>query len=912
MSFVVINRAPCLILDFGQKVVIAIVMTSKIFLVLLGLILSLGIHIFPFYIASANDNLIQAPIQKLMQQGKTLYQAGKFADAASNLKQVARTYELQRDLINQALALNYVSLTQQKLGDWNGAKESVTTSLGILNKLNLKSHDSKHVLALTFNTQGSLQLALGETEKAIESWQKAVKIYSEINDDTGRIGSLINQANAYQILGFYQRSTLIFKSIKKDLFSSSNFLLKVAGLRSLGNALQATGDFPDSVKMLNESLNVAQQLKSSSEENATLLSLGNVYLAKAKIKLPPSNANNESFIPLPCNTITNIPDDAKKDYAQSLDFYQKSIDKSTSPMTKVQAQLNTLNALQEFGQQPALENIAAIKSEIATLTPSRAAAYAKVKFARNLICLNSSQTEVVELLNGAIQQSQELKDLRAQSFASGNLGQVYERAKQYDLAKKYTGSALTLAQSVNASDITYQWQWQLGRLEYAQNNLSAATAAYQNAFTTLKSIRKDLVNLDTEAQFDFRDEVEPVYRQLVSLLLTQNKTKAQEDQNNLTQARDVIEALQLAELDNFFRDACNIVQQTPIDELVDSTSQETLTAVFYPIILADRIEVIVKLPQRKDLLHYTTYKSKTQVENDLETFRDKLQQRYTRKDRDELAFEVYNWIIKGAEKDLEQFKVKNLVFVLDSSLRNIPMAALYDGNKYLIEKYSVALSPGLRLIAPKAKKRRFEALAGGLTKSVQGFSALTNVEEEIRKIKSIFITASTSLVNQDFTNKSIEQKVRSDTYGIVHLATHGYFSSQQEETFILAWNGRINIQELRNILQTREQIVGRSYNVPNPIELLVLSACETAKGDKRAALGLAGVAVRSGARSTLASLWKVDDKSTAILMGRFYEELAKNPDITKSEALRRAQQYILEQKGHPFYWAPYVLVGNWL
>lgn len=91
-----------------------------------------------------------------------------------------------------------------------------------------------------------------------------------------------------------------------------------------------------------------------------------------------------------------------------------------------------------------------------------------------------------------------------------------------------------------------------------------------------------------------------------------------------------------------------------------------------------------------------------------------------------------------------------------------------------------------------------------------------------------------------------------------------------------------------------------------------MSACQTAEGDRRATLGLAGVAVRSGARSTLASLWQVDDQSTAILMGRFYEELAKNPDITKSEALRRAQQYILEQKGHPYFWAPYVLVGNWL
>ncbi|BAZ10742.1 hypothetical protein NIES4071_25650 [Calothrix sp. NIES-4071] len=889
-------------------------MASKIFLVLLGLILSLGIHIFPVYVTLANDSLVQTPVQDLMQQGKSLYQKGQFADAARNLKQLARAYQLQGDLVNQALALNYVSLTQQKLGDWNSASEAITTSLNILNKLNLNSRDSKHVLALTFNTQGSLQLALGQTEKAIESWQKAVNIYTEINDDTGRIGSLINKANAYQALGFYRRSESELKLVEKDLLSSSNSLLKAAGLRSLGNMLQAKGEFVQSQKMLEQGLIVAQQLQSSPEESTTLLSLGNLHFANAKRKLPQNNGSDENSTPLHCNATTTIPDNAKKDYAQSIDFYQKSINKSTSEITKVQAQLNSLNALQEFGQQPVQSEVAAIKSEIASLTPSRAAVYAKVKFARNLVCtdrINSVSTpppEVIELLNGAIQQSQELKDMRAESFATGNLGQVYEKLKQYDLAQQYTGSALRLAQLINAPDITYQWQWQLGRLHNAQRNFSGAVAAYQNAFTTLKSIRNDLASLNTEAQFDFRDEVEPVYRQLVSLLLSQDTAQGKNNQNNLTQARDVIEALQLAELDNFFRDACNIVQQTPIDQVVDNANPAT--AVFYPIILPDRISVIVKLPQRKDLLHYTTDISKSQVENEIEKFRDKLQQRYTRGDRNELALEVYNWIIKGAEKDLELSKVKNLVFVLDGSLRNIPMAALYDGKHYLIEKYSVALSPGLRLIQPKAKKRRFEALAGGLTKSVQGFSALTNVENEINKIKSVF--PSTSLLNQAFTDTTIEQKVSSDTYGVVHLATHGKFSSQLGETFILAWNGKININELRNMLQSREQILGNSYNVPNPIELLVLSACETAVGDKRAALGLAGVAVRSGARSTLASLWQVDDQSTAVLMGKFYEELAKNPDITKSEALRRAQQYILEQKGHPFYWAPYVLVGNWL
>jgi CHAT domain-containing protein len=141
----------------------------------------------------------------------------------------------------------------------------------------------------------------------------------------------------------------------------------------------------------------------------------------------------------------------------------------------------------------------------------------------------------------------------------------------------------------------------------------------------------------------------------------------------------------------------------------------------------------------------------------------------------------------------------------------------------------------------------------------------------------------------------------------VHLATHGQFSSTVQDTFILTWDNRITPQQFQELFQVQLR------NQAQPIELLVLSACQTATGDKRAALGVAGVAVRSGARSTLATLWAVNDQSTADLMINFYRELAQ-PNLTKAEALRRAQLALLQQPQyrHPLYWAPFVLVGNWL
>ena len=163
------------------------------------------------------------------------------------------------------------------------------------------------------------------------------------------------------------------------------------------------------------------------------------------------------------------------------------------------------------------------------------------------------------------------------------------------------------------------------------------------------------------------------------------------------------------------------------------------------------------------------------------------------------------------------------------------------------------------------------------------------------------------MLDEEFTLEALEKQIELSRFPIVHIATHGQFSSSLDRTFLLAWDSRININELDSILQTR------NLSQAQAIELLVLSACETAAGDNRAALGLAGMAVRAGARSTIATLWAINDRSTAKLMSKFYQELTKK-NITKAEAIRQAQLTLLHttEYKHPFYWAAYVLLGNWL
>ena len=510
----------------------------------------------------------------------------------------------------------------------------------------------------------------------------------------------------------------------------------------------------------------------------------------------------------------------------------------------------------------------------------------------------------------AVKLGRDLGDLRATAYALGNLGGIYEQKNQWLEAQQCTEQALLLSQNaqLNSPDLAYQWQWQLGRIrDKGEKDVQGAIAAYTAAFNTLQSVRNDLVPISRDGQFDFRDGVEPVYRELVDLLLQ----KEEPTQENLKQARNVIEALQVAELDDFFRDTCLQIKTKQIDG-IDRTA-----AVIYPIILEDRLEVIVSLPSQ--LLHHRSSDApRKKVEELIKKLQEELSEAGGRAEVPKISQSFYEWLIEPFNKYLRQDPdIKTLVFVLDASLRNIPMGVLYDydevtqkGN-FLIEKYAISLAPGLQLVSPNFwQPERLKVLIAGVSEARNfpgrtPFPALKYVEQELGNLKKEVPSSEKLLINQDFLKNSLRDEINSFRSSVVHIATHGEFSSDPEQTFIVAYDDVIQSKELSDILS------GRRASEGNSIELLVLSACKTAKGDPRAALGLAGVAVRSGARSTLATLWYVDDESTAELMIQFYNELKKS-NVNKAEALRQAQLSLLAKQPDSYYWAPFVMIGNWL
>ncbi|MDY6784221.1 MAG: CHAT domain-containing protein [Cyanobacteriota bacterium] len=839
---------------------------------------------------------LQAPVeqsdrvaqQNPLQAGRQFYQSGQYAEAVNLWQQAEQSYSTSP--LNRIQALNYLSLAYQKLGQWSQGSEAIARSLNLLETVAGSEPRRTVLLAQALNVQGHLHLATGQTEAALQTWTEAESTYERAGDIRGKLGSQIDQAQALQALGQYRRAQTLLKRLVANLQLQPDSLLKADGLRSLGNALSTIGDFEEAKLLLEESWAISQDLEAEGDTAQTLLSIGNI-----------ARELNQ--------------DDAAKAY------YRQAAQQAKTAIGRVQARLNFLSLLvhiQEGSEaKTAIPNLIA---DLSVLAPSRSAIYAWVNLAENAIKLeeqNSSSEHLETIASGlatGVQQAQQLGDRRAEAYALYQLGKLYETTQQTQEAADLTQQALSIAQEIDAADLIARTAAQLGSLLRQQGELDGAIAAYRTAYHNLQSLRSDLVAIDTNVQFTFKESVEPIYRELVSLLLTPPtippsippsvppSTKGDEggSQENLKQAREVIEALQLAELDNFFRDACLDVKSAQIDEI------DTQAAVIYPIILRDRLETIVALPGQP-LRHHAIPASSEQVETLVRRIRSSLYIGFSKSERLKRSQQLYNWLLGPVEDELERSGISTIVFVLDGALRNVPIAALYDGQQYAIEKYSIALSSGLQLFPQGLQKQELNALTAGLTEGRQGFSPLPAVKEEVEDIATE--VNSSVLLDRQFTRQAFQEKVDSSSFRVVHLATHGQFSSNPEETFLLTWDGRLDIQDFDRVFQKRR------VGILQPIELLVLSACQTASGDNRAVLGLAGLALRSGAYSTIASLWSVNDESTAELMSEFYRQLARGDrELAKAEALRQAQLSLLHNPlyNHPYFWSAFVLVGNWL
>jgi CHAT domain-containing protein len=386
--------------------------------------------------------------------------------------------------------------------------------------------------------------------------------------------------------------------------------------------------------------------------------------------------------------------------------------------------------------------------------------------------------------------------------------------------------------------------------------------------------------------------------------------------------------------DKITKDVCAYAKCSPpspvtfafVQDAIQKSAQVTdsATALVYPNVFPDRIEILIVPSSGKEIRKVVPNVQSSEVTETVQEFLNSLRDS-SNDDYLPLSQKLYNWIIRPIDEDLQSEGIKTLIFVMDGSLRSIPISALHDGNKFVVQKYATATIPSMGLVNLQLRdRRRSSILVMGLTQAQQGFTALPNVEVETKVIAARILQGNLFL-NQDFTIDNHKKQQSKNNYGIVHLATHAQFLSDNiDGAFIQFWNERLSLNDLRSIRLGEE-----------PIEMLTLSACETAVGKN---LGLSGVALVYKSKSVLASLWTVSDAGTTPLMLSFYSYYPTSK--SKAIAIQQAQLDLLEGKvrvesgqikgvgnlpaiplsqvtgninlKHPYFWASFVLVGNWL
>ncbi len=493
-------------------------------------------------------------------------------------------------------------------------------------------------------------------------------------------------------------------------------------------------------------------------------------------------------------------------------------------------------------------------------------------------------------------------DALTRAMAHGHLAQLHEQQGELGDALRRVRQAIFHGQQLAAPQLLYRWLRLQGRLQSELGEPAKAIDSYRRAIAALEPVRDTITLGYRMAPGSFEEMVQEVYFELADLLLRQAEASGDDARRQalLREARDTVEQLRMAELANYFQDACVAEarsRQTSLDQVSPSS------AVLYPLVLPDRLALIVS--HAGDIFQFTRPVSRSDLRDTTLAFRRNLQTRPHNRFLYQ-AKTLYDWLIAPLAPELERRGIDTLVVIPDGPLRTIPFATLHDGERFLIERYALVTTPGLTLTDPSPlREAEHRALLAGVSDAVQDFSPLPGVPRELRDIGEI--TAGSTILNQAFGLDAFRQQLLETPYSAIHLATHGQFTGDPETSFLLTYDDRLTMDRL-------QEVIGYGKFREQPLELLTLSACQTALGDEQAALGLAGVAVKAGARSAIATLWFVDDEATSRAMREFYQRLFGDEPLSKAKALQQIQTRLLSNPrfAHPAYWGPFLLIGNWL
>lgn len=893
---------------------------------------------------------------RLYREGVEQFQQGRYREALQTFEQALAIAREMDDRDRQGRTLSYMGFVYFTLEDYPKALEfyqqalAAYKAIGENDKNGDISYDSvyKNNEASLLNNIGSVYSNLGDYEVALQFHQQAL----EIARKTGNLGlkkkALNNVGQIYSSLGEYALALDFYQQaleMRDRVVDNSD-----AGVNqyNIGLVYFKLGDYAKALDFFEQTLTLVRKLENKAGEINTLNVIGNVHSKRKEYELAldfyqqaleiAKTIEKPSLKGAALSNIGKVYHHLKQDeralefYQQSLTIYQKLGDKDGESIILD----NIGEAYFNLEQYPT-----ALEYYQQALTINRDIGN-KAEEGKNLsnigyLLKQQNQTKLaIVFFKQSVNVREDIRDNIEE------LSQELQQSYTEIIADDYR----TLADLLLQQDRVLEAQRVLDLLKVQELN------EYLQNVRGNENTNRGIPNTPSEQEIwsnytDLTDLAIKIGQELTQLRQLENRTPEQEQRI----AQLVAAQKEILQQFNTFIDSPEV--QTNLDKLSRTAQQQNIAledlnalqdnlselnqnaVLFYPLILEDRLELILVTPDSPPIRR-TVPVSKQQLNAAIVEFRRALQNPNLNAQR--RAQSLYNWLIKPIEADLETAKAQTIIYTPDGQLRYIPLAALYDGEQWLVERFRINNITSASLTDFNRKPSSSQRILAGAFANVSYpvrvgeeeffFKALPFAGTEVENLAEI-ASQTTPLIDMAFSrDRTVPQM---DDYSIVHFATHGAFVvGSPQNSFILFGDGQIaTLNEIKN------------WSLKN-VDLVVLSACETGVGGRfdngEEILGLGYQFQRAGARATIASLWSVDDGGTQVLMNAFYTML-QQPGMTKAEALRQAQISLIagddsalrEERGivavrsldnlepevanrlsHPYYWAPFILIGNGL
>jgi CHAT domain-containing protein/tetratricopeptide (TPR) repeat protein len=802
------------------------------------------------------------------------------------------------DRRNQATTLNNIAKVSNDLGQQQKALDNYTQALALFRQLNDRVGEAR-----ALSNIGQVYDELGEKEKALDYYNQALPLRRAVGDSEGEAATLSNIGSVYDDLGDKQKAIEYYTQALPPAQSAGDQRLECTVLNNMGHAYSALGEKQKALDYYAQSLPVRQAIGDKDGQAVTLNNIGAIY--------------------------DDLGDNQKSldNYGQALALYRAALDRD--------------------GEATTLNNLGLI--------------YYKL----------GDQQKALDYFDQALPMFRELRDPLGEANTLEVMMTYWRKANRPDLAILFGKQAIDRYQLLrrNISGLAKETQDRFlkyhedayrqlagilidqGRLTEAQEVLDKLKLEEFSQFTQHRgetagaSSPVALTAKESASATEYgRDaaEIAAIGGEWAQLHDKPSRTPEEDARlddlsTSLAAANDKFQAY-LKQLYGTFgkNDAAN-TRATGVDDQT-SDLQGLLadagpgTVFVYTLVLDDKCGLIVITPSIR-VAHEVPI-TKLALRSKVFNFNTALNDPDSGDDLKKASLEIYNILVAPIEKDLQGAKAETVVWSLDDVLRYVPVAALYDGKQFLVERYRTAVITAANVgnLKDKPHVAQWTGLAMGVSKDFFGLGALTAVPGELDSVVhndsmagSHGPVAGTILLNDSFTERNMEAGLEKHP-PLVHIASHYSFTAGDDSQSYLLLGGKdaggdgfkLSLEEIRS--DPRMDFGG--------IELLTLSGCQTAVGSKdadgREIDGLGIVAQRKHAKAVIATLWPVDDASVGKLMATFYETWTRTPGMTKAAALRQAQLSLLHGAGgadgtgagptpyaSPYYWAPFILIGNW-